>query len=157
MHNFFVLEVGDKWARDGTKFRPLDASGHPNAVKGPGPDAVPWTPLRPKEAAKGSSRKRPRTAAAPGSGGGGGAAEHRARARGPVPLYPHPSSLIPQPSTLNPPAHRAAGQAGDLPLAAALPASCDHAPCRDRLTDQDVRGASLGCFRRIHLHGVGPR
>lgn len=29
MHNFFALEVGDKWARTGTKFRPLGPRGYP--------------------------------------------------------------------------------------------------------------------------------
>ncbi len=29
MHNFFALEVGDKWARTGTKFRPLGPRGFP--------------------------------------------------------------------------------------------------------------------------------
>jgi hypothetical protein len=31
MYNFFVLEHGDKWARTGTRFRPRNATGHPNA------------------------------------------------------------------------------------------------------------------------------
>ena len=72
MHNFFVLEHGDKWARDGTKFRPLDSSGHPTAVP-----RVPWNSSGPKEAAKGSSRKRPRTA------------QQAKRATSSPPLFPH--------------------------------------------------------------------
>jgi hypothetical protein len=30
MHNFFVLASGEKWARTGTKFRPLNSKGFPD-------------------------------------------------------------------------------------------------------------------------------
>ena len=30
MHNFFALASGEKWARTGTKFRPLNAKGFPD-------------------------------------------------------------------------------------------------------------------------------
>ncbi len=30
MHNFFSLVFGEKWAKDGTKFRPRDYRGYPS-------------------------------------------------------------------------------------------------------------------------------
>jgi hypothetical protein len=32
MHNFYMLKPGEKWARTGTRFRPRDTRGFPNAA-----------------------------------------------------------------------------------------------------------------------------